>query len=138
VARPDASRGALCNLEKASAKELIIHSIPMLEHEGSANIPTVIFYESAALNARVYIGAPALAAAGGRARVTQDFKVDLGNVAPGRRPRNTIRTATAGEKTATELSGDFLYKVVKLIRDWMAENDLSESPAVLVAEPLSI
>lgn len=117
-----------------SKKEFFINAIPMIDVEGSTNIPTVLHYGP---GDEVRIGSEAFAAAKSRHELNEDFKLDLGNLdpqAPSSR-HSKFLTAQGDRKSALELTGEFLRSVLNHTSAWLADNAVKAS-AILVAEPL--
>jgi hypothetical protein len=84
----------------------------MIDVDGSANIPTVLFYGP---KGSIYIGSSALARAKSLKEINAEFKIDLGNIDPtSATPPKRIYTVASGEnRSAVGLAGDFLYKTVQ-------------------------
>jgi hypothetical protein len=116
-------------------KELFIHSIQMVEVDGSWNIPTVIYYDP---SGKTLIGNSASAEAPENAVINEDFKIDLGKFAPGTQNKRLHQTAKGQKKSALQLGDDFLYEIQKTIKTWIASRGIVECKNVVVAEPLSM
>lgn len=114
-------------------KELIVHTTPMVDVNGSTNIPTVVFYNSGAYT----VGAEAIELAKSRGGLlNEDFKVDLGMYDPSRTTRKRFATNSGQAKSAGELTADFISAVLSSARSWLAFNGLDVAPSILLAEPL--
>lgn len=125
-------------MKENKEKAFFIKLIPMIELQGGNYLPTVLFYES---KSRFHFGAEALAACDGYGKeaLNVDFKMDLGNEDPafGKRKRR-FRTAEGGDKSASEMTGDFLDGVLKCIQDWLQQNNIGEQAGIVVAEPVTM
>ena len=116
-------------------KDYFISALQMFETEGSANIPTVLYYDR---SQRVLIGSAALAE-GSAEDLNEDFKVDLGNIDPdSKKPRTPFFTASGVPKSAAELTADFLNTLIKDVRKWMDKAGMTGAPSILLAEPLAL
>ena len=118
-------------------RDFFINAIKMINVDGGNNIPSVLYYDS---NKKVYVGSSALAMAPERHLINEDFKVELGNIDYRARmsPKRMFLTAANESKSAAALSTDFLYALLDDANSWFADNDLSPSYSVLMAEPLSM
>lgn len=114
-------------------QELHVHAIQMVEVHGSANIPTAVNYEGTT----AYIGNEALAQAADEEDVNRDFKIDLGNFEPGKAARR-FPTSSGMQKSAAELTGDFLNELLKNVNAWLAKSEIKRGTSILVAEPLAM
>src|SRR5205809_4425400 len=110
-------------------KELFIHSIQMVEVDGSWNIPTVVYYDT---SGKPIIGNTAIAEAPESTVVNEDFKIDLGKFAPGARGKRLYQTADGQQKSALQLADDFLYELQKIIKGWLASRGLVECKNLVV------
>jgi len=99
------------------------------------NIPTAVLYRG---DGTVAIGNEALAESGDVKLINEDFKIDLGRSAPGTHSNRKFATATGTQKSAADLTDDFLYEVQKTTKRWLVAHGISECPNVVVAEPLSM
>ncbi len=63
-----------------SDKGLLVNAIDLVEIDGNANIPTVLYYRQGQPSA---IGSDALSLKHNRRELNEDFKIDLGNSKPG-------------------------------------------------------
>ncbi len=117
-------------------KEFFIHAVQMVEMEGNPNIPTVLLYRS---GNEVLIGSAAIEEAGSRDELNEDFKVDLGEIDPeSAKPRRLFITALGTPKSAASLTSDFLHKVLKHTREWIANTGVTKTTSILLAEPLTL
>src|SRR5260370_1208963 len=116
-------------------KDFFINAVQMVQAEGSANIPTVLYYDRAH---HVFIGSAALAE-GNPEDLNEDFKVDLGNIDPeSKKPRTPFFTASGIPKSAADLTADFLNILIKDVRKWMDQAGITGAPSILLAEPLAL
>jgi hypothetical protein len=106
-----------------SKKDFFINAVRMIDVDGSANIPTVLFYGP---KGSIYIGSSALARAKNLKEINAEFKIDLGNIDPtSATPPKRIYTVASGEsKSAIGLAGDFLYKVAQYCGKWLEDNSI--------------
>jgi hypothetical protein len=119
-----------------SNKGLLINAIDLVEVDGSANVPTMLYYRQGHPPA---IGSEALAMKRHRRELNEDFKIDLGNVKPGTMgPRRLFATATGEKKSAAELTADFIHEILGRVNEWMELQELKLAPSVMVAEPISM
>ncbi|MGC1421037.1 MAG: hypothetical protein WA354_03265 [Terracidiphilus sp.] len=85
--------------------ELIVHALPMVELNGATNIPTVVTYSKS----RTIIGQEAQALSReDNSILNEDFKIDLGNYEPTAVKRKRFATSLSVEKSAAEITADFL------------------------------
>lgn len=122
-----------------SNKEFFINTVLLMDlNEGSYNIPTVLYYKD---KTEYLVGSQALAEAHKRNHshlVNEDFKIDLGNYAPGIQTKSMFKTASGDSKSASSLTADFIYKIVTNINKWLEVNSIDKSSNIMVAEPLSM
>ncbi|HKW75731.1 MAG TPA: hypothetical protein VJN64_09420 [Terriglobales bacterium] len=117
-------------------KELFIHSIQMVEIDGSWNIPTAVFYDT---SGKPVIGNAAFAEAPENAVINEDFKIDLGRFSPGVQTKRLLhQTALGLKKSSLQIADDFLYEIQRIIKRWLASRGLVECRNLVVAEPLSM
>jgi hypothetical protein len=115
------------------ATELIVHSMPMIEVAGETNIPTVLAY----MSGKTAVGQEAInLSKSSNLILNEDFKIDLGNYEPSRVQRKRFMTGSGDEKSAAELTSDFLTVIISKTREWLAFHGLSVAPSILLAEPL--
>ena len=116
-------------------KDFFINAVQMVEVEGSANIPTALFYSR---SRTVLFGSAALAEAEPE-QLNEDFKIDLGYIDPdSKSPRTRFFTAAGIPKSAAELTADFIHEIVNNSRHWMSQQGLKQAKSVLVAEPITL
>jgi len=117
------------------SKEFLINAVQMVEEDGSANIPTAIYYTKSGPK----IGSEAFESTLRLSEVNVDFKIDLGNVDPsGSRKGKSFRTADGQLRTARGLSGDFLRGVLQCASRWLRTSTGATATHLLLAEPLSL
>jgi hypothetical protein len=117
-------------------KEFLINAVRMVEVDGSANIPTSLFYSN---KGKVLIGSAAIAAAKHRRQINEDFKIDLGNIDPKSPSQKRLFPTADGERrSAGALTGDFLHELIQHTKGWIADNGVSKSNSILLAEPLAM
>src|SRR5260370_80482 len=89
-------------------KDFFINAVQMVEFDGAANVPTVLFYGR---SRPVLIGSSALSEAAPQ-DLNEDFKLDLGEIDHTSKKRRTpFFTATGIPKSAADLTADFLHEV---------------------------
>lgn len=116
-------------------KQLLIHSIDLVEIDGSTHIPTALAY----LNSGPPLVGHFARSASPRISVNEDFKVELGMVQPASaRARRQFVTATGERKSASDLTADFCHHAVTKLNDWLADRGLAQTTTILVAEPLQL
>ncbi|PYP90926.1 MAG: hypothetical protein DMG65_09865 [Candidatus Angelobacter sp. Gp1-AA117] len=115
-------------------KEFFIHSVQMVEVDGSWNIPTAVLYDQNA----VVVGNAALSAASDDTIIHEDFKIDLGRFSPTAQSKRMYLTAIGQRKTALQIADDFLYEIQKIIKSWLVSRGIVECKNLVVAEPLSM
>jgi hypothetical protein len=116
-----------------AGSELIVHALPMVEVDGDTNIPTVVTYAKEGIR----VGREAIVASkkpGGL--INEDFKIDLGSYEPTAVKRKRFRTQAGTEKSAAEITSDFLNELLNRTRHWLSFNGLDVAPSILLAEPL--
>jgi molecular chaperone DnaK (HSP70) len=117
-------------------KEFLINAVRMVEVEGSANVPTVLFYAG---KGKPLIGLSAIAEASSRHKINEDFKIDLGNIDPTSSvSRQSFATADGEKRSAAALTDDFLHELLGNTRKWLEDNGISKTPSILLAEPVSM
>lgn len=117
-------------------REFLINAVRMVEVEGSPNIPTSLHYVG---KGKMLIGSAAVAAAQRRNQINEDFKIDLGNIDPsGAATKRFFKSADGEKRSAAALTGDFLHEVLTCTKEWLADNGISKSASILLAEPLSM
>ena len=117
-------------------KEFFINAINMIDIEGNANIPTVLYYQD---KGPPLIGSAALAAAESRLDINEDFKIDIGFIEPTSTAlRKTFVTASGNYKSAAGLTADFLHQLMRHARNWLASNGIDTKPSIMLAEPLAM
>ena len=119
-------------------REFLITAAPLIELDGSTNIPTQLYYEA---SGQPLIGHAARAAAILQPHaLTEDFKVELGNSDPAAptKPRRRFKTAQSFTKTSADLTLDFLTALLSHTHDWLSNQGFEATPNVLLAEPLAM
>ncbi|HEX4135004.1 MAG TPA: hypothetical protein VHY84_10380 [Bryobacteraceae bacterium] len=107
----------------------------MVEILGSANTPTRLYYGKHG----PLIGFDALSKSAPGEIVNENFKVDLGMLPPERQTgRARFATAAGTPKSAAELTADFLSGLLAAADQWLASNNAEKTPAIMVAEPVSM
>jgi molecular chaperone DnaK (HSP70) len=109
----------------------------MIDTEGSVNIPTILYYDTAK---KIHIGSSALAAARRREQLNEDFKIELGNIDQKARLRvkRNFLTASNEYKSALGLTSDFVHQLLQSTHQWLMNNGLERSASIFLAEPLSM
>ena len=98
-------------------KDLFIHTIQQVEVDQSKNIPTALYYKSAA---DYLIGYEALSATDDVLEINQDFKVDLGrHDSTTRKNVQKFPTACRELKSAPVMTDDFITRVLQEVSRWL-------------------
>jgi molecular chaperone DnaK (HSP70) len=119
-------------------KDYFITSIPMVELQEDTHIPTVVYYGE---KGKVRIGYEAKSACkdAGRDVLNEDFKIDIGKDDPAfGKTKRRFKTASGIEKSAGEITGDFLDQLLKQVREWLPGDHAAEGAGIIVAEPLTM
>ncbi len=118
-----------------SVPEIRITSSRTIEVQGSVNVPTCLYYGPKG----PFFGLEALAKTSNGEVLNENFKVDLGMLPPERQTgRIRFTTAAGTSKSAAELTADFLNGVLTAADTWLAENNAEKTPAIMIAEPVSM
>lgn len=115
-------------------KEFFINAIELVDVQGGTNIPTTLLYRPK----QVLFGGEALAIARERDEINEDFKVDLGNQKPGSSTVRRFRCADGMERSAGELTADFLHELLSHLSEWLEAREIKKGANILVAEPLAM
>src|SRR5438067_13927572 len=108
-------------------KDFFINAIELIPVHGSTNTPTVIHY---ATGQRLAIGSDAISRAEDRSELIEDFKVDLGNVSPSSTTLlKRFVTPDAKERSAAELTSDFLTALLDEAAAWLRHGDIDRCTA---------
>lgn len=120
-----------------SDKEFLIRAINMVDFDGSAHLPTVVYYPPSGPR---LIGQAAMARSTTQAAVIEDFKVELGNIDPGKKGggRRLFFTPGGSPKDAATVTADFLHGLFEQVRSWLNAQQLETKVSILLAEPLSM
>lgn len=106
----------------------------MLEVEDDFNIPTCVTYEK---NNNVLIGKSARNKKN-YLTIAENFKLDIGNSATNNHTGDQKIDFGNCKKSPMQISSDFFREVFKKIKVWLENNNLSTTPNLLIAEPLSL
>lgn len=115
-----------------ASRDFLINSIHLVDINGSTNIPTVLLYRSDGLS----FGSDALSKDQSKEALNEDFKVDLGNSRPGTSSLARFTCGDGKDRSAAELTSDFIHQVILRVSGWMSSQDIKPSDSILVAEPL--
>lgn len=119
-------------------KDFFITAIPMIELQGSTHIPTVVYYQSPR-KALIGYDAKAASEVTGRGTLNEDFKIDIGKDDPSpNKPKRRFRTACGDEKSAGEMTGDFVDGLLRNVRESLPTDNASEHAGIVIAEPLTM
>lgn len=116
-------------------KEFFINSIELVDVHGSTNVPTSLLYRS---GKQPWIGSEALSRASDRDEVNEDFKVDIGNQKPGSTSVRRFHCADGAERSAAELTADFLRETLGHVSAWLDRREIKKGTNILIAEPLAM
>lgn len=108
----------------------------LIDFEGATNFPTTLFYSPKG----VLVGLEALrAAAGVRALLNEDFKLDLGLSDPRSKEQRKHFTAADGSpKSSDDLASDFLRYLITFATKWLGQHNFQRADGIYVAEPLAM
>jgi len=114
-------------------KTLWVTGVQPIEVNGSRYIPTALRYNK---NGDISFGLPATKENSGI--LNNNFKIDLGDISPGSPTRKLFPTESGIEKSAYELSKDFIEGSLKAIEQELNPNNNPKiSAKIIVAEPLN-
>lgn len=114
-------------------KTLWVTGVQPVEINGSRYIPTALRYGK---DGDVSFGLPAITVTSGI--LNNNFKIDLGDISPGSSTRKLFPTESGVEKSAYELSKDFIENSLSTIERELNPNNEPKIPAkIIVAEPLN-
>lgn len=114
-------------------KTLWVTGVQPVEINGSRYIPTALRYGK---DGEISFGLPATTVTSGI--LNDNFKIDLGDISPGSTTRKFFPTESGSEKSAYELSKDFIEHSLSTIeQDLNPNNELKIPAKIIVAEPLN-
>lgn len=114
-------------------KTLWVTGVQPIEVNGSRYIPTTLRYGK---DGDISFGLPPTAVTPGI--VNNNFKIDLGDISPGSPTRKLFPTESGFEKSAYELSKDFIEQSLSAIEQDLNPSNAVKIPAkIIVAEPLN-
>lgn len=114
-------------------KTLWVTGVQPIEVNGSRYIPTALVYGK---DGTKIFGSDAANSKSGI--VNNNFKIDLGDISPGSPTRKLFATESGEEKSAYELTKDFLDLSLSPIEKELNPNESHRIPAkIIVAEPLN-
>ena len=116
-------------------KEFFINTIELVDIHGGTNIPTSLLYRP---GKQLCIGAEALSLTRDRDEVNEDFKVDIGNQKPGSTSVRRFRCGDGVERSAAELTADFLRETLTHVSRWLEQREIKKGTNILIAEPLAM
>lgn len=116
-------------------KEFFINTIELVDVHGGTNVPTSLLYRS---GKQPCIGAEALSLTRDRDEVNEDFKVDIGNQKPGSASVRRFRCGDGVERSAAELTADFLHETLIHVSRWLEQREIKKGTNILIAEPLAM
>jgi molecular chaperone DnaK (HSP70) len=109
----------------------------LIDYDGATNFPTVLLYTANG----VRVGLDALRdAAGNRALLNEDFKLDLGlsSTRPTPGGRKHFAAADGTPRSSDDLAGDFIRYIISFAKNRLREKDLQAAEGIYVAEPLAM
>lgn len=118
----------------AIKKELFIGSSKLVEFDGKTSIPTCIHFGKN----KIINGYPALIAANSPDEINDNFKIQIGNISPGRLDPPRFFCADGKMRSANEIAKEFILNVISRADDWVSLNGYKSADRILVAEPLSM
>ncbi|KQZ82638.1 hypothetical protein [Pseudomonas sp. Root562] len=114
-------------------KTLWVTGVQPVEVDGSRYIPTALMYGK---DGTTTFGLPASSSTSGI--LNNNFKIDLGDISPGSPSRKLFPTESGSEKSAYELSKDFIELSLASIEKELNPENKTKIPAkIIVAEPLN-
>ena len=117
-------------------REYFISAVNLVELEGGRNIPTAVLYLP---DGKQLVGSRAVALAQSRSLPLNDeFKVNLGNFDPAARSRDQLACGDGRHRSSAQLIADFFHHALNDATSWLDGEALSNSPSVLLAEPLAM
>ncbi len=120
-------------MTKKSQKTLWVTGVQPVEIDGSRYIPTALVYDK---DGNVTFGHSAAASPSGI--LNNNFKIDLGDISPGSNSRKLFPTDAGVDKSAYELSKDFLeLSLLSVEKELNPENNIKVPAKIIVAEPLN-
>lgn len=120
-------------MTKKTQRTLWVTGVQPVEVNGGRYIPTALLY---AKDGEISFG---LSTAGrNSAIVNNNFKIDLGDISPGAQNRKLFPTDNGSDKSAYELSKDFIDLALSDIEKELNKDNKVKIPAkIIVAEPLN-
>jgi hypothetical protein len=115
-------------------RELFIHALKMVEIDERTNIPSAVLFQD---GGRVGIGYQAIDAAD-KTLVNENFKLNLGQVSPGRLNPPRFETGDGKPRSANEITQAFVERLVRQTQQWASDRGLKPANRILVAEPLAL
>jgi len=118
----------------AIQKELFINSLKPVEVDDRTNIPTAVLFE----RDKISIGYEAIERATDPTQLSDNFKLELGKVRPGRLEPPRFDTADGVQRSANEITKSFFENILRYIDTWIGTKGLKKASRVLIAEPLAL
>ena len=117
-------------------KDFFITAVPLIEIDGSTNIPTVLYYNK---DKAPFFGESAFYETKERIKINEDFKIDLGHIDPtSMKNYKSFVTATGEKKSATQLTSDFMRQVLHHVQKWFENQGVTQPKNIMISEPLSL
>ena len=117
-------------------KDLFITTVPLIEVDGSTNIPTVLYYRK---GKEALFGEAAFYEVKDRTKINEDFKVDIGNIDPSSlRDYKRFITAAGQKISAIQLTADFMRQVLQNVQKWFELQGITKPTNIMISEPLSL
>ena len=121
--------------KEKNSKTLWVTGVQPTEVNGEKYIPTALFYED---DKNFRIGSFARQALGRKSDIVNDnFKIELGETAPGTHDRKKFLCADGAERSAYQLANDFFTTALVAVEENIPRNEVKLLAKILVAEPLS-
>jgi hypothetical protein len=118
----------------AIQKELFINALQVIEIDERLNVPTAVLFSSGG----AFIGHRAYENASDITDVNENFKLNLGESAPGRLDPPRFETGDGKQRSAHEITKTYFEGVLRQATSWIGERGLKAAVRVLVAEPLAL
>jgi hypothetical protein len=118
----------------AIQKELFINALQAIEIDERFNVPTAVLFSSTG----AFIGHRAYEQANDVTDVNENFKLNLGESAPGRLEPPRFETGDGKQRSAHEITKTYFEGVLRQATAWISDRGLKPAARVLVAEPLAL
>ena len=118
----------------AIQRELFINALQAVEVDERVNVPTAVLFDKSGIS----IGHHAFERSTDITDVNENFKLNLGEVTPGRLEPPLFETGDGKQRSAHEITKAYFEGVLRGVNAWISERRLKHAKRVLVAEPLAL